>query len=129
MLRAPFPRRATIASLTVLTVGSHWRWIASTAAQRVALLADVAAVHRLVRLVVPRCESGPAAQRAGGREPGDVADLGDEGGGQYRADAFDGEQVPVARVDAQPGVQIDLDRGDLIGQHQHQPTLGGKSGA
>ena len=29
----------------------------------------------------PRCH-GPAAQRAGGREPGDVADLGDEHRGQ-----------------------------------------------
>jgi len=44
-------------------------------------------------------------------------------GGKYRADALDREQVPVARVVAQPGVQIDLDRGDLIGQHQHQSTL------
>ena len=34
----------------------------------------------------------------------------------------------VARVAAQPAVQLDLDRGDLIGQHQHQPPLRGQPG-
>ena len=67
-------------------------------------------------------------QRAGGREAGDVTDLGDEDRGQDRADALDREQVPVAGVVAQSTVQLDLGRGDLVSQDQHQPALGGQPG-
>jgi hypothetical protein len=63
------------------------RWPPSAPASTPA--GDRPAMHRGVRLPVPRCQPGPRAHFAGIGEAGDVAELGDEHRGQDRADAVD----------------------------------------
>jgi hypothetical protein len=85
-------------------------------------------------VIFPRCtvvsdswwpggQPGPAGQLLGPVEPGDVADLGDQHGGEDGADAFDGQQAAVARVMLEPTVELDLDRAYFIGEDHQDPTL------
>jgi hypothetical protein len=73
---------------------------------------------------VPRRQARPAAQRAGGREPGDVTDLGDEHRGEHRADPRNRLDGGVAGVGAQTSGDEVGEQSDLELEVLDQPQLG-----
>ena len=59
------------------------------------------------------CETDPRTQMRGGREPGHVADLGDQHGGADRADPIDRLHRPIAAMVLEVLVDVALERRDL----------------
>ena len=107
------PTRALIEAILRVADGAGDRFDGGPAQQPGALLGDPAAGDVAVGLAVTWGQPGPRTQPPRVGEPGDVADLGDEHGGEHRADPTQRLDRLVAGMTLQPAVDANVAVVDL----------------